>query len=102
MFEHANAHDAIKWLCEVTVVLETDFDGETAAKFGCMTTLLLRDSDPNNAASVVFGCVFGEPTPSAANIQEMHPFLESELAADQIHLFALCLGEVVSAPKPCA
>ena len=32
----------------------------------------------------------------------MHPLLQAKLAADQIHLFALCLGEVVGAPKPCA
>ena len=75
VLEHANANDAIKSFCEVTIVLEPDFDGEAPARFGRITALLFGNSDPDNAASIVFGSMLGEPTPSAANIQKIHPFL---------------------------
>ena len=75
VFEHANANDAIKPFLQVTVVLEPDFDGEAPARLGRITALLFGDRDPNNAAFIVFGSMLGQPTPSAADIQKIHPSL---------------------------
>ena len=100
VLEHPNARDAIKLLCEISIVLEKDFYWKTSAGFGCMTALFLGYGDPHNAATVMFGRVFGEASPSAANIQKTHALLQSKLAADQIHFFALRLGEVVGSSKP--
>ena len=100
MFKHADADDTIEGFVKLTVVLEADFDRQAPAGFGCVAALLLGNCDSHNAAPVVFGRMSGESAPPAANIQKAHSLPQPEFSADEIHLFALRLGEIVRLAEP--
>jgi hypothetical protein len=97
---HLDRADRVKGLtglAELAVVLETDVDpvGQTAVghPLDDEVALLGRERDPGDVDAVVLGRVQRQRTPPAADVEHPHAGFEAELAADQVELGPLRVGE---------
>ncbi len=98
VFEHADRRDGVVALDrrrgpDVPVVLEPDLDPVGQAGLGHplagQRVLLFGDGDPDGGYLVVGSGVHDHATPAAADVEQAHPRLQAELAADEVVLGGL-------------
>lgn len=84
VLEHAEAHDTVEAAVEIAVVGEPDLDRQAGAPRAHEVGLLCRDGGAGALHAVALGREPHEASPSAADVQHAHAWLESELAADPV------------------
>ncbi len=82
MFDHAHRNDPVELFIDVPVILQSDLYRQARAQRFCQLNLLFRNRNTDNFHPVFFGGVFGQTAPPAADIQHLHPGLQSQLPAD--------------------
>jgi hypothetical protein len=86
MFEYAHGDNAVECPAYIAIVLEFDFNRAPLAYFPAQVRLFPGNGDSGRRDSIFFRSVFHEAAIAAADIQDRHPCMQSQLSAEQIEL----------------